>query len=233
MERTQVPFMKIFEKQWQHLLALAVLLSAVFLVVRADGFLTGSLFGIGTPVWFYLALGVPILHQVYVWLTWRVELHYAWITRVLGPNGFRYYAFVFLVLLLSRLIVITALAVANRGTLALDSRLLIGAAVVIMIPVTYTFYSVMRYFGLVRALGIDHFDASYRRKPLVRQGIYKYVSNSMYVFGLLGLWVPGLLLASKAALLVALFSHLYVWVHYYTVERPDMKQIYGDGAGTD
>jgi len=27
---------------------------------------------------------------------------------------------------------------------------------------------------------------------------------------------------------VALFSHLYIWVHYYFTERPDMKIIYRD-----
>ena len=48
------------------------------------------------------------------------------------------------------------------------------------------------------------------------------------VFGLLILWLPGLLLASKAALLAALFGHVYIWVHYFTVEQPDMIHIYGN-----
>jgi hypothetical protein len=26
---------------------------------------------------------------------------------------------------------------------------------------------------------------------------------------------------------VAAFNHLYIWVHYFTVEKPDMDYIYG------
>ena len=92
------------------------------------------------------------------------------------------------------------------------------------------YYSVLKYFTLRRALGIDHFDATYRNAPLVRQGMFRYSRNAMYVFGIAILWLPGLLLASKAALLAALFNHLYIWVHYYTVELPDMRTIYGDGV---
>ena len=29
------------------------------------------------------------------------------------------------------------------------------------------------------------------------------------------------------ALVVALFSHAYIWVHYFCTDRPDMKLIYG------
>ena len=38
--------------------------------------------------------------------------------------------------------------------------------------------------------------------------------------------IPGLLAASNEALLVALFNHIYIWVHYYTTEKPDMQRIY-------
>jgi len=34
--------------------------------------------------------------------------------------------------------------------------------------------------------------------------------------------------ASIAALCVALFNHMYIWVHYYSTEFPDMKRIYGE-----
>jgi hypothetical protein len=50
----------------------------------------------------------------------------------------------------------------------------------------------------------------------------------MYVFGFCVLWVPGFWFASAAALIVALFNHLYIWVHYYSTELPDMKRIYGE-----
>lgn len=61
---------------------------------------------------------------------------------------------------------------------------------------------------------------------MVKRGIFKYSANAMYVFGFLILWVPGILLQSKAAVLLALFNHIYIWVHYYFTELPDMKMIY-------
>ena len=62
---------------------------------------------------------------------------------------------------------------------------------------------------------------------MVKQGIFRFSSNAMYVFGFFLLWVPGILGQSKAALLVAAFNHLYIWVHYYFTEQPDMEIIYG------
>ncbi len=53
----------------------------------------------------------------------------------------------------------------------------------------------------------------------------------MYVFGFFSFWAPGLWFASVAALFVALFNHLYIWVHYYSTELPDMKRIYGEEPG--
>ena len=50
----------------------------------------------------------------------------------------------------------------------------------------------------------------------------------MYIYGFLILYIPGLLLLSKAALLVAIFNHIFIWAHYYFTERPDMKKIYGN-----
>ena len=125
-------------------------------------------------------------------------------------------------------IVITFLAYSNQGSSHTDLRILNVIALVLLVPILYLVYSLVKYFGLKRALGIDHFDTSYREKSLVQKGIFKYVKNSMYVFGLLILWLPGLLLASKAALLAALFGHVYIWVHYFTVEQPDMIHIYGN-----
>ncbi|MGH8650439.1 MAG: hypothetical protein ACREUP_14225 [Burkholderiales bacterium] len=40
------------------------------------------------------------------------------------------------------------------------------------------------------------------------------------------------LAVSPAALGAALFNHLYIWVHYYSTELPDMKRIYGEARAT-
>ena len=78
-----------------------------------------------------------------------------------------------------------------------------------------------------RVAGIDHFDERHRNEPLVKKGIFRFTSNSMYSFGFLTLWVIAIAGASWAALIVALFSHAYIWVHYFCTERPDMNVIYG------
>jgi hypothetical protein len=48
----------------------------------------------------------------------------------------------------------------------------------------------------------------------------------MYTFGFLILWSLALLSLSKAALIVAAFNHLYIWVHFYFTELPDIRHIY-------
>ena len=92
-------------------------------------------------------------------------------------------------------------------------------------------YSVIRYFGIDRAYGIDHFEPEiYLNKPFVKQGLFKYTDNAMYKFVFLALWAIGLGFLSKAALLVAAFNHLYIWVHFYFTELPDIRHIYGQSA---
>jgi hypothetical protein len=49
----------------------------------------------------------------------------------------------------------------------------------------------------------------------------------MYVYGFFILWIIAILFRSKEALLLAAFNHLYIWVHYYYTEKPDMDYIYG------
>ena len=127
----------------------------------------------------------------------------------------------------SRLIFIILLSLSNRDSIALSPGFSYALSIVFTLLSGYLFYSVRTYFGFKRAFGIDHFDDSYRHLPFVREGIFKYTSNAMYTFGFLILWVPGLVFYSKAALLAAGFNHIYIWVHYYTTELPDIRYIYG------
>ncbi len=217
----------IFEKQVLHYFLLVVLLAAIFTISQVKGFLAGQFLYVGTPVWYYLAIAAAILHQVYVWFCWRTQLHLSLITKRYGQKGFLYYSIGFAILFILRFVLVVGLAVSNMNTLTANQLLLNILALLIAIPAFYLFYSVIKYFTIKRALGIDHFDLSYGKKPFVREGIFKFTSNGMYIFGLLILWIPGLLSSSQAALLVALFNHMYIWVHYYTTERPDIKRIYG------
>jgi hypothetical protein len=94
------------------------------------------------------------------------------------------------------------------------------------IPFVYLTYSLKRYFGFRRAFGIDHFETAYAIAPMVRQGIFRFTDNGMYVYGFLLIWIPAFVWQSAGALVAAAFSHLYIWVHYYVTERPDMQHIY-------
>ena len=177
--------------------------------------------------WFRLAVAIAIAHQVLVWFCWRTQLHLSLLSRLLGDNGFTVYAVLFSILGIARVVAVFILAIANRNTFPMDLTVLRILAILMAIPAVYLFYSVKRYFGFKRAFGIDHFDPSYRSMPFVKRGIFRFTSNGMYTFGFFLLWVPGLWYASIAALCVALFNHLYIWVHYYSTELPDIRRIYG------
>lgn len=218
----------IFRYQLWHIISLTVLVffSWLFVSVNNDA-LNGQLWNIGTRGWFWLALAVPAAHQFYVWIIWRLELYGSTFSSRYGLNkAFRLYSLGFSILFLSRLVTIIFLSVSNRRTLSMNpfySYLI--AALIIPIGI-YLFYSVIRYFTMERAYGIDHFDKNYN-KPYVKNGIFRYTGNAMYIYGFLILYIPGLLFFSKAALAAAVFNHLYIWVHFYCTERPDMKVIYG------
>jgi len=220
---------KIFEYQIWHLVSLAVLIFAITLyVTNSSEVLNGKLWEINTESWLWLAVAVPIIHQVFVWLIWRIELYKRTFTKRFGlKRAFSIYTVGFSLLFVSRLIAIIILAYSNKNTLNINPMFTYALALLITPPVIYLFYSVKKYFTIERAYGIDHFDRHYS-KPYVKQGIFKYTDNGMYVFGLMILYLPGLLLLSEAAILVALFNHIYIWVHFYFTERPDMVEIYGN-----
>jgi len=218
----------IFERQWLHALALAVGLPVLWLVSMNCGcFHRGELWGISTWNWFWISVEIPIAHQIFVWFSWRSELHRNLISRIFGRLGFSAYAAVFTFFLVARLVSVTALSVASRETLPVNPFALKLTAVVIGFPVAYLMYSVARYFTITRAYGADHFVDAYRAKPLIREGIFRFTSNGMYTFGLMVLYLPALWYASRPALVAAVFGHLYIWVHYFATELPDLRRIYG------
>ncbi|MFC2144100.1 methyltransferase [Acidobacteriota bacterium] len=221
----------IFEWQWLHVLALAVMIPILwFLSLNCGCFHRGELWGISTWNWFWISVEIPIAHQIFVWFCWRSELHRGLLSRAFGRYGFAIYAAVFTVFLVGRLVVISALSLASRDTLIANTLVLKILAVIIAVPVVYLMYSVARYFGILRACGADHFDPSYKSKPIVREGIFRFTSNGMYTFGLMVLYIPALWYASRPALVAAVFGHVYIWVHYFTTELPDMRRIYGTSS---
>lgn len=216
-----------FEKQGWHAICLALLLLAVIYGFRSESMQAGSLLGVSTQNWFWVSISIPIVHQVFVGLGWRAQLHFKWMTRLFGERDFQVFGVVFMILFVSRPIAAVLLAISNANTIDISTTMRVIISLALFIPTAYLGYSVAKYFGVKRAMGADHFDPSYRDLPMVTEGIFKYTSNAMYTFGFLMMWIPAFIWASKAALLSAAFSHLYIWVHYFTVEKPDMARIYG------
>jgi hypothetical protein len=172
---------------------------------------------------------LPILHQIYVVIFWRGELYFQWLSNRFGERAFLYWGIGFMILFLSRPVTILALAIANRGTLFFPLWLNIPLCLILLGISIYMAYSFIKFFGVERALGMDHFKPEqFKNKPFVREGIFRWSSNAMYSYAFLALWLIALIFQSKAALLGAMFNHLYIWVHYYFTERPDMDFIYGD-----
>lgn len=196
-------------------------------LVDADRLGQRQLLGVSAEVWLAIALLIPIAHQVFVWFAWRSELCWAAMTSWQGTRAFPLYQVGFFVLFLGRPTTLILLAVADHDSFVLPVSTRILVCLFLSLPAGYTVYSVVRYFGLSRATGADHFDESTRQLPLVTQGIFRYSRNPMYTFGFFTFWIIAIAAASWSALVVAAFSHAYIWVHYLGTERPDMRLIYG------
>ncbi|MDT0551795.1 methyltransferase [Urechidicola vernalis] len=219
--------MKLLKYQAWHLLFLVISCGVLWYLIEMGVLvLEGSLFGITTYGWFVFALLIPIIHQVYVLICWRLELYYKSITTRFRANGFKMYKTGFFVLFIARFFTVILLALSSANSFEIDIWAKVSLIVLLTIPALYAFYSVKIFFGFDRAAGLDHFDKKISKEPFVKRGIFKYTSNGMYKFAFLFFYVPGVIWSSELALIVALFSHVYIWVHYYCTELPDIKHIY-------
>ncbi|MHC4938862.1 MAG: methyltransferase [Planctomycetota bacterium] len=205
-----------FRGQLFHLFAL-ILLVSVANALAPDG-----------GAWFQASIWIAVVHQVYVWFGWRAQLMGKVLTRLWGDRDLFIWKATFLPLLLARPLLILNLAIVDRGTLAMAPWLATTLGLLLLVPVGYTGWSIHRYFGIERAVGGDHFRREIRKLPRVREGAFAWTPNAMYVLAFLGLWSIALLFRSHDALVAALFQHAYIWVHYWTVEEPDMRVLYGE-----
>ena len=99
--------------------------------------------GISTLGWFMIAMSVPLIHQVYVWICWRSELCWKSISNTIGFKG---YIFIFFLLIITRLSAIV-LCFVDYGSLYTPGWFAWILAIIIFIPGAYTMYSVKKYFG--------------------------------------------------------------------------------------
>lgn len=201
-----------------HYACLALLLVLVGLV--------WSFLGKPFPALFWLAVAVPVVHQIFVWLAWRVELGSAAVSKTIGFQG---YVACFFVLFGGRFVSLLALAWVDHGSLGIPTPARVLVTTLLTLLGVYAMYSTMRYFGLKRAAGADHFEPGYRDLPLIKEGIFRFTSNGMYLYAFLLFWAIAVGFDSEAAIAVAAFSHAYIWVHYYATEKPDMDYLYSPG----
>ena len=180
--------------------------------------------GISVKNWFLFSMMTPLIHQSYVWLCWRSELCWKIISRTIG---FKVYVIIFFIFAILRLSSI-GLCFADYGTWFTPGWIAWSVSVLIFIPFIYTIYSVKKYFGFMRAAGIDHFDPSYKDIPFERRGIFKWNSNAMYTFAITVFFGFAISAGSKAMLVFATYTYIGGWLHYFCTEREDFKVIYGN-----
>jgi len=183
---------------------------------------TNTFLGIGVLNWFIISISVPLIHQGYVWICWRAELCWKSISNTIGFKG---YIFIFFVLIISRLSAIV-LCFIDYGSLYTPRWSVWILAIIIFIPAFYTMYSVKKYFGFLRAAGADHFDPKYRDMPFEKRGIFKWTPNAMYVFAIGIPFAFAVATGSKSMFIVAIYTYISIWLHYFCTEKEDFKVIY-------
>jgi len=184
---------------------------------------TSTFLGIGAFAWFLIAMSIPLIHQSYVWICWRSELCWKSISNTIGFKG---YIILFFILIISRLSAIV-LCFVDYGSLYTPGWLAWFLGLILFIPGAYTMYSVKKYFGFIRAAGADHFDPKYRDLPFENRGIFKWSPNAMYVFAIGIPFSFAVATGSQSMFVVAIYTYISIWLHYFCTEKEDIKVIYG------
>ena len=185
---------------------------------------TNTFVSISALSWFMIAMSIPLIHQAYVWICWRSELCWKSISNTIG---FTAYVIIFFVLIISRLSAVV-LCFVDYGSLYTPGWFAWSLAIIIFVPGAYTMYSVKKYFGFLRAAGADHFDTKYRNMPFEKRGIFKWTPNALYVFAIAIPFAFATATGSKSMFIVAIYTYISIWLHYYFTEKEDFKIIYGN-----
>ena len=185
---------------------------------------TNTFLGIGAFKWFLVAMTIPLVHQTYVWICWRSELCWKSISNTIGFKG---YVIIFFILIISRLSAIV-LCFVDYGSLYKPGWLAWILGLILFIPGVYTMYSVKKYFGFLRAAGADHFDPKYKSLPFENRGIFKWTPNAMYVFAIGIPFSFAVATGSQSMFVVAIYTYISIWLHYFCTEKPDIAIIYNN-----
>jgi hypothetical protein len=185
---------------------------------------TNTFVGISALSWFMIAMSIPLIHQAYVWICWRSELCWKSISNTIGFKG---YVIFFFIIIISRLSAIV-LCFLDYGSLYTPGWFAWSLAIPIFILGAYTMYSVKKYFGFLRAAGADHFDSKYRNMPFERRGIFRWTPNAMYVFAIGIPFGFAIATGSQSMFIIAIYTYISIWLHYFCTEKEDFKVIYGN-----
>ena len=185
---------------------------------------TNTFLGIRALVWFMIAMSIPLAHQAYVWICWRSELCWKLISNTIGFKGYLILFFILIILRLSAIV----LCFVDYGSLYKPGWLTWILALILFIPGGYTMYSVKKYFGFLRAAGADHFDSKYRDLPFENRGIFKWTPNAMYVFAIGIPFSFAVATGSQSMFVVAIYTYISIWLHYFCTEKPDFAVIYNN-----
>ena len=212
-----------FKNQILHLGGIIILfyIGVQFIDLKSN---TNTFFGISALSWFMIAMSIPLVHQAYVWICWRSELCWKAISNTIGFKGYRV---LFFILILSRLSAIV-LCFVDYGSLYTPGWFVWILSIIIFIPGAYTIYSIKKYFGFLRAAGADHFDPKYKDMPFEKRGIFKWTPNAMYVFAIGIPFAFATATGSQSMFIVAIYTYISIWLHYFCTEKEDFKVIYGD-----
>lgn len=209
-----------------HLALLVLLLTTLNLALRHYP-VTGQdpLFGTATETWVWLGTGAAVLHHLYLVILQRVELATGWFKE--NAPSYAHLAFLADNLLFAMLrtgtLVMAAMAGKDAIYLPFNLRLILALA----FPVAYLLLAAHGRLPKppAPAKSLFHPEAGFAAGKSTWSG-EKYLARRRFFYHLLTplFYLPGLLTASNAALLLALFSHLYLWVHYFCTEVPDSRR---------
>ena len=185
---------------------------------------TNTFIGINALSWFMIAMSVPLIHQTYVWICWRSELCWKSISKTIGFKGYLIFFFIMIVSRFSAIV----LCFLDYGSLYTPGWFAWSLAIPIFILGAYTMYSVKKYFGFLRAAGADHFDSKYRNMPFEKRAIFRWTPNAMYVFGIGIPFGFAIATGSQSMFIIAIYSYISIWLHYFCTEKEDFKVIYGN-----
>ena len=185
---------------------------------------TNKFIGISSLDWFMIAMFIPLIHQTYVWICWRLELCWKIISKTIGFKGYIVLFFTLIILRLSAII----LCFLDYGSLYTPGWFAWILAIIIFIPGAYTMYSVKKYFGFLRAAGADHFEPKYRDIPFEKRGVFKWTPNAMYIFAIGIPFAFATATGSQSMFIVAIYTYISIWLHYFCTEKEDFKVIYKD-----